>query len=74
MPWGEQQLGYTFLREHPAVYVTLNALIRRLVCINANVNDVAGNVLVVKHVWGRKDDSMNCEEANMSRVSGIIKQ
>lgn len=36
---------------------------------NANVNDVAGNVLVVKHVWGRQNDLMDCEKANMPWIS-----
>lgn len=36
---------------------------------NANVNDVAGNVLVVKHVWGRQNDLMDCEKVNMPWIS-----
>jgi hypothetical protein len=54
----ETELEYTFFLEDRAVYVTPDAIIRRLACINANASNImkAGNLLMVKYMWRRKND------------------
>ncbi|KAG1876934.1 hypothetical protein C8R48DRAFT_668952 [Suillus tomentosus] len=74
MPEGETPPGYTFFRDHPLVYGPPNALIRNIGGITANADDVEGNVLVVKHTRGKKNDLMDCEEDDIPWISGIIKQ
>ncbi|KAG1838816.1 hypothetical protein DFJ58DRAFT_733639 [Suillus subalutaceus] len=54
MPAGAPALAHTFFREHPAVFAAPNSLIRRIAGITSNTDDVAGNVLVVKHEQGEE--------------------
>lgn len=54
MPARAPALGYTFFREHLAVFAASNRLIRGIAGITANADDVTGNVLVVKHCQSKK--------------------
>jgi len=42
--------------------------------IMENADDVAGNILGVKHARGRKNDIMDCNEVDMEWVNRIMKQ
>ncbi|KAG1764934.1 hypothetical protein EDD22DRAFT_845635 [Suillus occidentalis] len=66
--------GYTFFREHPLIYSPPNVLIRRICGITSDANDIMGNVLVVKHRQGDKNDVIDCEEDDIPWISRIIKQ
>lgn len=74
MPVGTPALGYTFFREHPAVFAAPNRLIWMIAGITENADDIAGNILVVKHACGRKDELMDCNKVDVSWVNGIMKQ
>ncbi|KAG1830045.1 hypothetical protein DFJ58DRAFT_874728 [Suillus subalutaceus] len=72
MPVGTPVLGYTFFWEHPAVFPAPNRLIQMVAGITENADDVAGNILVVKHARGRKNDVMDCNEVDMEWVNHIM--
>ncbi|KAG2103098.1 uncharacterized protein F5147DRAFT_284110 [Suillus discolor] len=46
-------LGYTFFREHLVAFPASSSLIHRIAGITANLDNIAGNVLVVEHARGR---------------------
>ncbi|KAG1880503.1 hypothetical protein C8R48DRAFT_829836 [Suillus tomentosus] len=74
MPAGAPALGYTFFREHPAVFAASNRLIRGIAGITANAGDVTGNVLVVKHCQSKKNEVMDCDDGDIPWVNDIMKQ
>ncbi|KAG1880593.1 hypothetical protein C8R48DRAFT_767365 [Suillus tomentosus] len=74
MPGGAIAVGYTFFREHAAVFPAPNRLIRGIASITSNADDVTGNVLVVKHCQGKKDKVMDCNDEDIPWVNGILKQ
>jgi hypothetical protein len=65
MPVGAPVLGYTFFCEHPGVFAAPNRLIQMIAGIMENMDNIAGNILVVKHVCRRKNDIMDCDEVDM---------
>lgn len=74
IPAGALALGYTFFREHPAVFAAPNRLIRGIAGITANADDVTGNVLLVKHCQSKKNEVMDCDDEDIPWVNGIMKQ
>lgn len=64
--------SYTFHREHSAMYLPPNAMIRELADITSNKDDVMGNVLVVKHLRGRKHIVVDCSAEDIQCVNSII--
>lgn len=64
--------GYTFFQEQPSVFSPPNMLIRDLVLIKSNKNDIMGNVLVVKHIRGRKHDIVDCSAEDIQWVNEIV--
>jgi hypothetical protein len=56
------------------VFAAPNRLIRMIAGIMENADDVAGNILGVKHARGRKNDIMDCNEVDMEWVNRIMKQ
>ncbi|KAG2131469.1 hypothetical protein BD769DRAFT_1666482 [Suillus cothurnatus] len=74
MPVGAPALGYTFFCKHPGVFAAPNRLIWMIAGITENVDDVTGNVLVVKHAHRRNNDIMDCDKVDMEWVNHIMKQ
>ncbi|KAG1874162.1 hypothetical protein C8R48DRAFT_669762 [Suillus tomentosus] len=62
--------SYTFHREHSAMHLPPNAMIRELANIASNEEDVTGNVLVVKHLQGRKHDVVDCSAEDIQHRRG----
>ncbi|KAG2152220.1 hypothetical protein BD769DRAFT_1658653 [Suillus cothurnatus] len=71
-PEAASAFGYTFFREHPSVFSPPNMLIRELAHIKSNENDIMGNVLVVKHIRGRKHDIVDCSLEDVQWANEII--
>ncbi|KAG2123119.1 hypothetical protein BD769DRAFT_1670199 [Suillus cothurnatus] len=65
--------SYTFFREHPMAYTPPNLCIRTAADVTPGDEDVTGNVLVIKHVHGRKHDLVHCGEDDVSYVNTILK-
>jgi hypothetical protein len=71
---GAPALRYTFFHEHPGVFTAPNRLIRMIAGITENMDNIAGNILVLKHACGRKNELMDCNEVDMEWVNRIMKQ
>jgi hypothetical protein len=65
--------SYTFFREHPMAYTPPNLCIRTAADVTPGDEDVTGNVLVIKHMHGRKHDLVHCGEDDVSYVNTILK-
>jgi hypothetical protein len=62
---GAPVLRYTFFCKHPGVFAAPNRLIQMIADIMENMDNIAGNILVVKHACRRKNDIMDCNEVDM---------
>ncbi|KAG2096028.1 hypothetical protein BD769DRAFT_1678168 [Suillus cothurnatus] len=60
-------------REYPMAYTPPNLCIRTAADVMLGDGDVTGNVLVIKHVHGRKHDLVHCGEDDVSYVNTIVK-
>ncbi|KAG1841609.1 hypothetical protein C8R48DRAFT_781319 [Suillus tomentosus] len=66
--------GYTFFREHPALYPPPNALIWDITSDLMSRNNVIGNVLVVKHAAGDKHNVIDLTLQDIETINSVIRQ
>ncbi|KAG2039381.1 hypothetical protein BDR03DRAFT_980889 [Suillus americanus] len=66
------QYGYTFFRDTPDAYSPPNMLIRELAFIEDAVDNVTGNVLVVKHPRGNKHNIIDMDTDDITIVNALI--
>ncbi|KAG1879742.1 hypothetical protein F4604DRAFT_1679336 [Suillus subluteus] len=64
--------GYTFFREHPAVFAPPNALIADITGDVCMENAVMGNVLVVKHINGNKHKIVSLTIADLDCINEVL--
>ncbi|KAG1873160.1 hypothetical protein F4604DRAFT_1681211 [Suillus subluteus] len=62
--------GYTFFREHLSLFAPPNALIEDIIADGCFGNVVMGNVLVIKHINGKKHEIVNLTIADLDLTSG----
>ncbi|KAG2336260.1 hypothetical protein BDR05DRAFT_1006031 [Suillus weaverae] len=66
------EYGYTFFRDAPDAYSPPNMLVRDLAFIEDAVDDVTGNVLVVKHPRGNKHEIIDMAADDIATVNTLI--
>jgi hypothetical protein len=66
--------GYTFFREHPALFAPPNALIADIIADVHMGNAVMGNVLVVKHISGNKHAIVDLTIADLDCINEVLRQ
>ncbi|KAG1906520.1 uncharacterized protein F5891DRAFT_1181933 [Suillus fuscotomentosus] len=66
--------GYTFFREHPALYPPPNALIWDITSDLMSHNNVIGNVLVVKHAAGDKHNVIDLTLQDIETINSVIRR
>ncbi|KAG2336234.1 hypothetical protein BDR05DRAFT_1006050 [Suillus weaverae] len=66
--------GYTFFREHPALFAPPNALIADITADIHTVDTVTGNVLVIKHINGNKHEIVNLTIADLECLNEVLRR
>ncbi|KAG1833642.1 hypothetical protein F4604DRAFT_1674178 [Suillus subluteus] len=66
--------GYTFFREHPSLFAPPNALIEDITADGRFGNAVMGNVLVIKHINGKKHQIVDLTIADLDCINKILRR
>ncbi|KAG1811661.1 hypothetical protein DFJ58DRAFT_850752 [Suillus subalutaceus] len=68
------EYGYTFFREEPAVHGSPNRLICQVASLPSDIQEITGNILVVKHNRGHRHKLVDVRMEDVEWINGIIKK